>query len=393
MLIDLFFTLRRYEVKTSLRELLDLLEALKQRVISCSVDDFYLLSRLCLVKDEVEYDKFDRAFADYFEGVVGLTPIDEVQKQEIPEEWLQKLAEKFLTEEERKEIEALGGFEELMKTLTERLKDQKKRHQGGNKWIGTGGTSPFGAYGYNSKGVRIGQHESRHRKATKVWDKREFKNFDANVELGTRNIKLALKRLRRFARTGAPEQLDLDDTISFTARNGGLLDVQMIPERHNAVKVLLFMDVGGSMDDHIRQMEELFSACKTEFKHLEYYYFHNCVYEGVWKDNARHHGEHISLEDVLHTYSDDYKLIFVGDASMSPYEIVYPGGSVEHWNEQSGAIWMEKLIGHFKKSVWLNPCEEATWGYVESIGMLQQLMNNRMYPLTLGGLDNAIRAL
>ncbi len=393
MLIEFFFTLRRYEVKTSLRELLDLLEALKQRVVSCSVDDFYLLARLCLIKDETEYDKFDRAFADYFEGVVGITPLDEVASREIPEAWLRKLAEKFLSEEERAKIEALGGFEELMKTLMERLQEQHERHQGGNKWIGTAGTSPFGAYGYNPEGVRIGQHESRHRRATKVWDQRAFRNFDSSVELGTRNIKVALKRLRKFARTGAAEQLDLDDTIAATARNAGLLDVKMVAERHNAVKVLLFMDVGGSMDDHIRQVEELFSACKTEFKHLEYYYFHNCVYETVWRDNARRYAERVPLDEVLHTYSDDYKLIFVGDASMSPYEIMYPGGSVEHWNERPGAEWLRKLTSHFKHAVWLNPVAEDGWEYVQSVGMLQQLIDNRMYPLTLAGIDNAIRAL
>lgn len=394
MLIDFFFKLREYEVKTSLRELLDLIAALKMRVASCSVDDFYLLARLCLIKDESEYDKFDRAFAAYFDGIEGLTSIEELlQQKQIPEEWLRKLAEKFLTEEERQKIDSLGGFEELMKTLMERLKEQHDRHQGGNKWIGTAGTSPFGAYGYNPEGVRIGQEGSRHRRAVKVWDQRQFRNFDSDVELGTRNIKVALKRLRKFARQGAADQLDLDDTITSTARNAGLLDIKMVPERHNAVKVLLFMDVGGSMDDHIRMVEELFSACRTEFKHLEHFYFHNCVYETVWKDNSRRHVDRIPLEDVLHTFGDDYKLIFVGDASMSPYEIMYPGGSVEHWNEQPGSVWMEKLVKAFRRSVWLNPVHEDEWGYVHSIGMMQKLVEGKMFPLTLHGLDDAMRAL
>ncbi|MGM0562852.1 MAG: vWA domain-containing protein [Pseudomonadota bacterium] len=394
MLVDFFFTLRRYEVKTSLRELLDLLEALQQRLAFCSVEEFYQLARLILIKDESEYDKFDRAFADYFEGVESLTSIEElIANKQIPDEWLAKLAEKFLSEEERKQIESLGGFEELMKTLMERLKEQHERHQGGNKWIGTAGTSPFGAYGYNPEGVRIGQHESRHRRATKVWDRREFKNFDGDVALGSRNIKVALKRLRRFAREGAADQLDLDDTIRSTARNAGLLDLKMVPERHNAVKVLLFMDVGGSMDDHIRMVEELFSACRSEFKHLEHFYFHNCVYETVWKDNNRRHSERIPLEDVLHTFGEDYKLIFVGDASMSPYEILYPGGSVEHWNDVAGSVWLEKLLRHFKKAVWLNPVEEGAWDYTHSISIIQQLVDGQMYPLTISGLDEAMQSL
>ena len=280
-----------------------------------------------------------------------------------------------------------------MKTLMERLNAQRDRHEGGNKWVGTAGTSPFGAYGYNPQGVRIGQHQSRHRRATKVWDKREFRNFDGEVELGTRNIKLALKRLRKFARTGAVEQLDIENTISCTAKHAGLLDIKMIPERHNAVKVLLLMDVGGSMDDHIKMVEELFSACRTEFKHLEYYYFHNCVYESVWKDNRRRRSERISIQDLQNTYSDDYKLIIVGDASMSPYEIVYPGGSVEHWNEISGETWLKTLLGGYAQSVWLNPVSREAWESSHSIGMIREIMQHRMYPMTLDGLDQAIRAL
>lgn len=393
MLIDFFFKLREYKVSTSVRELLDLIDALKHRVVQFSVDDFYTLSRICLIKDESEYDKFDLAFADYFSGITNEHLTDELAVQDIPKEWLAKLAEKFLTPEEREKINSLGGFEELMKTLAERLKEQHERHQGGNKWIGTAGTSPFGAYGYNPEGVRIGQHESRHRRATKVWDKREFKNFDSDVDLGTRNIKMALKRLRKFARTGASDKLDLNNTINSTAKSGGMLDIKMEAERHNAVKVLLFMDVGGSMDDHIRQMEELFSACRTEFKHLEYYYFHNCVYESVWKDNSRRHAERIPLEQVLQTYGNDYKLIFIGDASMSPYEIMYAGGSVEHWNEQPGSYWLSHLLEGYKKSVWLNPVDQHEWDYTQSVGMIQSLMGGRMYPLTLSGLDDAIRAL
>ncbi|MBA3580853.1 MAG: VWA domain-containing protein [Gammaproteobacteria bacterium] len=391
MLIDFFLTLRKHQVKTSLKELLDLLQALKEHVVFGDVEEFYLLSRLCLIKDESEYDKFDVAFAEYFKGVNDIN-LESLFETQIPEEWVRKLAEKYLTDEEKAQIQSSGGFEELMKKLMERLAEQKERHQGGGKWIGTAGTSPFGAYGYNPEGIRIGQHESRHRRAAKVWDKREFRNLDGNVELGTRNIKVALKRLRKFARQGAADQLDLDDTIRSTAHKG-MLDIKLVPERHNAVKVLLFLDIGGSMDDHIQICEELFSAARTEFKHLEYFYFHNCVYEGVWRDNNRRYSERLSTMDVIHTYGADYKLVFVGDASMSPYEIAAPGGSVEHWNEEAGAVWVNRLLSHFKKSIWLNPMSEEYWSYTQSIAMMRQLVNQRMFPLTLSGLDAGMREL
>ena len=321
----------------------------------------------------------------------GLEPV-EGEATDIPEEWLRKLAEKVLSEEEKQLIQSLGGWDKLMETLKKRLEEQKKRHQGGNKWIGTAGTSPFGAYGYNPEGVRIGQKESRHRRAVKVWDKREFKNLDDQVELGTRNIKVALRRLRKFARSGAQTQLDLDDTIKSTAHKG-FLDIKMVAERHNAVKVLLFFDVGGSMDDHIKVCEEMFSACRSEFKHLEYFYFHNCVYEGVWKDNRRRHNDTIALWDVLHTYPSDYKVIFVGDASMSPYEISYPGGAVEYWNEEAGAVWMQRILDVYPHAVWINPVPQNWWRHTMSIQMMKQLMSDRMYGLTLEGIDQAIQEL
>lgn len=390
MLIEFFFHLKQHKVPVTLREHLDLLDALSNGLADYSIDNFYYLSRTILVKDETDYDKFDQAFAGYFTGVAQ---ISEDLTTEIPEAWLRKVTEKYLTEEEKQKIQSLGGWEKLMETLKERLKEQQKRHQGGSKWIGTAGTSPFGAYGYNPEGIRIGQHESRHRRAVKVWDKREFKNLDDTVELGTRNIKVALKRLRQFARTGATEILDIDDTIHATAKNAGHLDLKMIPERHNAVKVLLFFDIGGSMDDHIQICEELFSAARTEFKHLEYYYFHNCVYEGVWRDNRRRYSERMDTWDVLHTYGQDYKLIFVGDASMSPYEIVYPGGSVEHMNAEAGQVWLQRLLDCYHKAIWLNPVPEAYWQYTQSINMLKQLMGDRMYPLTLAGLEQGMRYL
>ena len=389
MLIDFFCKLREYKVPCTIRELLDLINALEQHVVFANIDDFYVLSRAGLVKDESYFDKFDRAFADYFKGVASIA----LDLSKIPEDWLKKHFEKLLSAEEKEKIKALGGLDKLMETLAERLKEQEKRHQGGNKWIGTGGTSPFGAYGYNPEGIRIGQHESRHRRAVKVWDKRQFKNLDNQVEIGTRNIKVALRKLRQFARTGASEQLDLDNTIKATASNAGYLDIKMQPERHNAVKVLMFFDVGGSMDDHIKICEQLFSAVHTEFKHLEFFYFHNCLYETVWKDNARRDQQAIELLQVLHTYSRDYKVIFVGDATMGPYEITYPGGSVEHWNEEAGSVWMGRVLEHFDKCIWLNPQDQKHWQYYPSINIMRQIMDNKMYPLTVEGLTQGIKAL
>ena len=388
MFIDFFLKLRDAKVPVSLREYLTLVEGVDAGLANYDVLDFYYLSRATLVKDERNLDKFDRVFGEVFKGIEP-TP---GETHEIPEEWLRKLAEKTLTDAEKAEIEALGGWEKLMETLKERLAEQKKRHQGGSKWIGTAGTSPFGAYGYNPEGVRIGQDDNRNFSAVKVWDKREFKDLDDSVVLGTRNIKVALRRLRKFARDGAPEELDLDDTIRATAKKGWL-DIKMVPERHNAVKVLIFFDVGGSMNPHVKMLEELFSAAKTEFKHLEYFYFHNCLYERVWKDNKRRHADTTPTWEVLHTYPHDYKVIFVGDASMSPYEIVYPGGSVEHWNEEAGAVWLQRIIDLYEHAVWLNPIKEAWWDNTQSVGMMQQLMGDRMYPMTIDGLDRAMREL
>ncbi|TJY65056.1 VWA domain-containing protein [Sinimarinibacterium sp. CAU 1509] len=390
MLFTFFFTLRAAGLKPSLSEFLMLLEALSRHVAVFSLDDFYHLSRATLVKDESQFDRFDRAFAAYFKGVEAVTG---ELFSDIPADWLKKMTDRHFTEEEKKKIEALGGLDKLMETLKQRLEEQKERHQGGNKWIGTGGTSPFGNGGFNPEGVRIGG-QGGNRSAVKVWEKREFRNLDDTIELGTRNIKVALRRLRRFAREGAPEVLDLDDTISSTARNAGYLDIKMVPERHNAVKVLLFLDVGGSMDPHVRVCEELFSACKTEFKHLEYFYFHNFVYETVWKDNARRHAEKIPLFDVLHKYTPDYKVIFVGDATMSPYEILQSGGSVEHWNEEAGAVWFKRLADVFPHLVWLNPESESHWEYTPSIQVTQELLGKeRMFPMTLSGLEQAMRRL
>jgi uncharacterized protein with von Willebrand factor type A (vWA) domain len=393
MLLDLFFALRQGGLKVTLTEFLTLLEALEKRLAVLSIDDFYYLARGCLVKDEAQFDRFDRIFGDYMKGVEQALGGEEGVLAQIPEEWLRKQAERLLSEEEKAKIESLGGWEQLMETLKKRLEEQKERHQGGNKWIGTAGTSPFGAYGYNPEGVRIGQHESRHRSAVKVWDKREFRNLDDSVELGTRNIKVALRRLRQFAREGAQEVLDMDDTIRSTARNAGYLDIKMVPERHNAVKVLIFFDVGGSMDDHIRVCEELFSAARVEFKHMEYFYFHNCLYEAVWKDARRRFDEHTSTMEVLHTYPSDYKVIFVGDATMSPYEIGYPGGSVEHWNEEPGEVWMRRVLDTYSKAIWLNPVPESRWAHTPSVQMLHQIMDGRMYPLTLEGLERGMRYL
>lgn len=393
MFIKLFTELRSAGVPVSLNEYLTLLGAVEAGCANYAVQDFYFLSRATLVKDERNLDKFDRVFGTVFKGLEDIALDDLLASADIPEDWLKKLAEKFLTEEEKAQIQSLGGWDALMETLKKRLEEQKGRHQGGNKWIGTAGTSPFGAYGYNPEGIRIGQETSRHRRAVKVWDKREFKNLADDVELGTRNIKVALRRLRRFAREGAATELDLDGTIKSTAHHGGMLDIQMVPERHNTVKVLLFLDIGGSMDDHIRMLEELFSAVRSEFKHLEHYYFHNCLYEYVWKDNSRRLTDRIPTWDVLHTYGSDYKLIFVGDASMSPYEVVYKGGAVEHFNEEPGQVWLERALKTWPHAVWLNPVEKRFWDYTHSIGMIREIMEDRMYPLTLEGIDGAMAAL
>ena len=390
MLIDFFLSLKQVGLPVSVKEYLMLCEAMQQNVIHGSVDDFYHLSRICLVKDEANFDRFDRAFAAYFKGVDAL---DAVLPADIPAEWLKKLAERLLTEAEKAEIKALGGWDKLMETLKQRLDEQKGRHQGGSKWIGTAGTSPFGAYGYNPEGVRIGQEGSRHRSAVKVWDKREFRDYDDNVELGIRNIQLALRRLRKFAREGAEEELDLDGTIRSTANNAGYLDVKLVPERHNKVKVLLFLDIGGSMDDYVHRCEELFSACKTEFKHLEYFYFHNFIYESVWRNNRLRHSEKFSTFDVLHKYGHDYKLIIVGDATMSPYEILQPGGSVEHWNDETGLVWLKRLTDLYRRAIWINPSPEAHWQWTQSIKMVRDLMEDRMYPMTVKGLEEAMKAL
>jgi len=390
MFYNFFTELRQAGVPVSIKEYLMLMGAMEKGVADYSIDNFYYLSRSALVKDERHLDRFDQVFGHIFKG---LERSDEETVAEIPEEWLKKLAELYLSEEEKKEIEALGGWEKLMETLKKRLEEQQKRHQGGNKWIGTAGRSPFGAYGYNPEGVRIGQKESRNRRAVKVWDRREYKNLDDRVEIGTRNIKVALRRLRKFIRQGLPTELDMPDTIRSTANNAGYLDIKMVPERRNSVKVLLFLDAGGSMDDHVKVCEELFSAARSEFKHLEFYYFHNCLYERVWKDNRRRHTEKIDTWEVLRTYPADYKVIFVGDATMSPYEIVYPGGSVEHWNEEAGNVWMERVLSLYQRAIWLNPQPREVWDYYESLRVIKTVMNDRMYPLTLEGLDEGMREL
>jgi uncharacterized protein len=382
--------LRQAGIPASVTEHLALLRAMKAGVADYSVDDFYHLSRAALVKDERHLDRFDRVFGEVFKG---LEQPEGDPAQHIPEEWLRKLAEKLLTEEEKAAIQAAGGFEALMELLKKRLEEQKGRHQGGSKWIGTAGTSPFGAYGYNPEGMRIGQEESRHRRAVKVWDRREFRDLDGDVEIGTRNMKVALRRLRRFARQGAATELDLPDTIRATANNAGSLDLKMVPERHNRVKVLLLLDIGGSMDDHVRECAELFSAARAEFKHMEHFYFHNCPYERLWRDNRRRQDSSVSTHEVLRTYGPDYKLVLVGDAAMSPYEIVQPGGSVEHWNEEPGSAWMGRLLGHFRRSAWLNPMPEAAWDRYHSVGMVRQLMERRMFPLTLAGVEAMTREL
>lgn len=393
MFIPFFLSLKEAKIPVSLREYLTLLEAMEQGLVTFDVEGFYYLSRSALVKDERNLDKFDRVFSEIFKGIERVGNLDEaVDQVSLPEEWLRKLAEKHLSDEDKKTIEALGGWEKLMETLKKRLDEQHKRHQGGSKMIGTAGTSPFGAYGYNPEGVRIGQHESRHRRAVKVWDKREFKNLDDNIEIGTRNIKVALKRLRRWVREGADEELDLNGTIRSTAEHG-YLDVKTRPERRNAIKVLLFLDIGGSMDDHVRVVEELFSAAKSELKHLEHFYFHNCLYEGVWKDNRRRYSEKIPTWDILNKYGNDYKVIFVGDAAMSPYEIVYAGGAVEHWNEESGEVWLRRVLDQWKSMVWINPVDKRSWRYTQSTQMIQQLFAGRMFPLTLTGLEDAMKEL
>ena len=392
MFIPFLDSLRRQGVPVSLREWLDLMGGMQAGLADWSVDGFYHLSRLVLVKDERHIDRFDRAFAEAFSGMEQIPLEALVTEQAIPREWLEKLAEKLLTEAEKAELQGSGSFDELMKKLRERLAEQQGRHQGGSKWIGTAGTSPFGAYGFNPEGVRIGQDESRHRRAVKVWDKREFRDFDDNVELGTRNIKVALKRLRHWARHGAAEELDLPATIRATADHG-YIDVQTRPERRNAVKVLLFLDVGGSMDDHIRVVDELFSAARAEFKHMEHFYFHNCLYEGVWTDNRRRWTEQTPTWDVLHRFGRDYKCIFVGDAAMSPYEIMAPGGANEHWNPEPGEVWLRRAAETWPDHVWLNPIPQAHWGYTPSIGMVGQIFEHRMMPLTLDGLTQAMRVL
>ena len=391
MLVRFFLMLRAAGVPVSLTEFLALLEALKQRLAAADVDEFYFLARTVLVKDERHYDRYDRVFGAHFKGVEAA--FTAALGATLPAEWLKRQAELLLSPEERARVAALGGLDALMEALQARLAEQRDRHQGGNKWIGTAGRSPFGAYGYNPEGVRIGQDGGRERSAVKVWDQREFRNLDDGVEIGTRNIKLALRRLRRFAREGAAEELDLSGTIDATARNAGWLDLKLVPERHNAVKVLLFLDVGGSMDGHVRVCEELFTAARSEFKHLEYYYFHNFLYETVWKDNRRRHAQRLPTLELMRTYGPDYRAVFVGDATMGPYEIAQPGGSIEHWNDEPGAVWLERLRRAYPKHVWLNPEPEDRWDYVASIGVARQLLEGRMFPLTLGGIDRAMRAL
>jgi uncharacterized protein with von Willebrand factor type A (vWA) domain len=392
MFLRFFGTLRAAGVPVSLREHLTLLEAMAAEVVLYDVEGFYHLARAALVKDERHIDRFDRAFTANFGGLETVSTQEVLEAVDLPADWLERQAEKLLSPEERAEIEALGGFEKLMETLKERLREQAGRHQGGSKWIGTAGTSPFGAYGYNPEGVRIGQHESRHRRAVKVWDRREFRDYDGEVELGTRNIKVALKRLRRWAREGAAEELDLDGTIRSTARNG-YLDVQTRPERRNAVKVLLFLDVGGSMDPHVKVVEELFSAARAEFRTLEHFYFHNCLYEGVWRDNRRRWDAVTPTVEVLNTYGPDYRCIFIGDASMSPYEIAYPGGANEHWNAEAGQVWLERARAQWGRNLWINPLPRTHWAPTHSIRMIREIFEDRMVPMTLEGLSEGMRLL
>ncbi|GGD08366.1 vWA domain-containing protein [Halopseudomonas salina] len=390
MLLGLFNEMRAAKVPVSVRELLDLIRALKHHVVFADMDEFYYLARTVMVKDERHFDKFDRAFGAYFNGLQNL---DQLLEALIPEDWLRKEFEKMLTDEEREKIKSLGGLDKLIEEFKKRLDEQKERHAGGNKWIGTGGTSPFGSGGYNPEGIRVGDAGKRQGKAAKVWDQREYKNLDDQVELGTRNIKVALRRLRKFARQGSPDELDIDGTIDHTARDAGLLNIQMRPEKRNAVKLLLLFDIGGSMDAHIKVCEELFSACRTEFKHLEYFYFHNCPYESVWKNNLRRTNERTATMDLLHKYGPDYKVIFVGDAAMAPYEITQPGGSVEHWNEEAGHVWIQRFMEKYKKMIWINPYPRDTWDYTTSTRIVRDLIEDRMYPLTLEGLEEGMKFL
>jgi len=389
VLLDFFFQLRDAKIPVSVREYLTLLEGMKAQFMTPSLDNFYHLSRLTLVKDERFFDRFDQVFGSYFKGLEKNMDLF----AQLPKDWLEKRFNREFTPEEMAAIEAMGGLDKLMERLKELLKEQKERHEGGSKWIGSGGTSPFGNNGFNPEGVRIGQDESRNRRAVKVWDQRLYQDYDDELEIGTRNIKIALRRLRRFAREGAQDELDLDNTIESTARNAGWLDLKMRPERHNSVKVLMLLDVGGSMDDHIRRTEELFSAAKSEFKHLEFYYFHNCVYDFLWKKNHRRHSERFQTTDILRTYNSDYRLIFVGDATMSPYEILQPGGSVEYNNKEAGAVWLRRFLDRFPKAVWLNPEPEGLWQYRQSVEIIQKIMESRMHPLTVGGLETAMRYL
>ena len=392
MFIQFFENLRKSGVPVSLREYLTFLEALSKNLATYEIENFYILGRTIMVKDERHLDRFDRAFSYTFNGLEEISLQDIINIKELPQDWLMKLAEKHLSKQEMEEINSLGGFEKLMETLKKRLEEQKSRHQGGNKWIGTAGTSPFGAYGYNPEGIRIGQNESRHKKAVKVWDKRNFKNLDDTIEIGTRNIKVALKRLRKWARDGAEEELDIDKTIQSTAENG-YLDVKTRPERRNAVKVLLFLDVGGSMDPYIKLVEELFSAARSEFKHLEYFYFHNCIYEGVWRDNRRRWTEQIPTDEIIRTYGNDYKCICVGDASMSPYEIAFPGGANEHYNAEAGQAWLNRIRCQWPNNLWINPVKQNLWGYTQSIEMIKEIFENKMVPMTLEGLEQGMKEL
>jgi uncharacterized protein with von Willebrand factor type A (vWA) domain len=389
MLIEFFLHLKAAKLPVSTREFLTLLEGLEQNVIANSIDDFYFLARTCLIKDEALYDRFNLAFGAYFHGVEGVFDIAAM----IPEEWIRKAIEDTLTEEEKARVQAVGGWDKLMQTLQQRLEEQRGRHQGGAKWIGTAGTSPFGAYGYNPEGIRIGQEGGRSRSALKVWDERSFRNLDDSVELNTRNVKIALRRLRRFAREGVPEELDLEATIEGTARNAGWLDLCLIPERRNRVKVLLFLDVGGSMDPHVPVCEELFSAARSEFRHLEYFYFHNCVYDHVWRDNVRRRNERVATFDILHRHGPDWRLIFVGDAAMSPYELLQAGGSVEYTNEEPGIVWIKRLVDSYRHAIWLNPEPERAWGYTRSTQIVLGALGPRMFPLTLEGLNRGIAQL
>ena len=392
MFIKLFLMLRNERIPVTIRELLTLLDCLDKDVISNKIDDFYYLSRSALIKDEKYIDRFDKVFGDFFKGINQLKLPEIIDSIEIPDEWLKKFGEKYLTKKEMEEIKSLGGFDKLMETLKKRFSEQEKRHQGGKKWIGTEGKSPFGAYGFNPEGIRIGQNNSRHQKAVKVWDKRDFKNFDDKIELGTRSMKIALKRLRQWARQGSDEELDLESTINSTAKNG-FLDVKTKSEKCNVIKVILFLDVGGSMDHYIRKVEELFSAARGAFKHLEYYYFHNCIYEGVWKNNVRRWKHQIPTNDVFNKFGKDYKCIFVGDAAMSPYEIMIPGGANEHYNLESGKVWLERSITQWPSNIWINPTSQSNWNYSQSTYMINEIFEDRMIPLTLSGLERGMKLL